>query len=119
MSQKEIPKKEGGMPESEAINLAELVQYGDGAVVSRTLIQAAVGTVTVFAFDKGQGLSTHSAPFDALVQVLDGSAQITIGEKTVPVSAGESLLMPADIPHALDATERFKMLLTMIREKKQ
>ena len=119
MSQKEIPKKEGGMPVSEAINLAELVQYGDGAVVSRTLIQAAVGTVTVFAFDKGQGLSTHSAPFDALVQVLDGSAQITIGEKTVPVSTGESLLMPADIPHALDATERFKMLLTMIREKKQ
>ncbi|MDF1526149.1 MAG: cupin domain-containing protein [bacterium] len=119
MSQKEIPKKERGMPVSEATDLAELVQYGDGAVVSRTLIQAAVGTVTVFAFDKGQGLSTHSAPFDALVQILDGSAEITIGEKTVPVSAGESLLMPADIPHALNATERFKMLLTMIREKKQ
>ena len=82
-------------------------------------MQAAVGTVTVFAFDKGQGLSTHSAPFDALVQILDGSTEITIGEKTVPVSAGESLLMPADIPHGLDATERFKMLLTMIREKKQ
>ena len=81
-------------------------------------MQAAVGTVTVFAFDKGQGLSTHSAPFDALVQILDGSAEITIGEKTVPVSAGKSLLMPADIPHALNATERFKMLLTMIREKK-
>jgi quercetin dioxygenase-like cupin family protein len=113
-----MSKKEGGMPFSEALNLAELVQYGDGAVVSRTLMQAAVGTVTVFAFDKGQGLSTHSAPFDALVQILDGSAQITIGEKTVPVSEGESLLMPADIPHGLDATERFKMLLTMIREKK-
>ena len=119
MSQKEIPKKEGGMPLSEAVDLAQMVQYGEGAVVSRTLIQAAVGTVTVFAFDKGQGLSTHSAPFDALVQILHGSAEITIGEKTVPVSAGESLLMPADIPHGLNATERFKMLLTMIREKKQ
>ena len=119
MSEQEIPKREGGMPFSEALDLAELVQYGDGAVVSRTLMQAAVGTVTVFAFDKGQGLSTHSAPFDALVQILDGSTEITIGEKTVPVSAGESLLMPADIPHALNATERFKMLLTMIREKKQ
>lgn len=114
-----MSKKEGGMPVSEAIDLAKMVQYGDGAVVSRTLIQAAVGTVTVFAFDKGQGLSTHSAPFDALVQILDGSAEITIGEEMVPVSAGESLLMPADIPHALDAPERFKMLLTMIREKKQ
>ena len=119
MSQKEIPKKERGMPVSEAIDLAELVQYGDGAVVSRTLVQASVGTVTVFAFDKGQGLSTHSAPFDALVQILDGSAEITIGEKTVSVSTGESLLMPADIPHGLNAIERFKMLLTMIREKKQ
>jgi len=114
-----MSKKEGGMPVSEAIDLAKMVQYGDGAVVSRTLMQAAVGTVTVFAFDKGQGLSTHSAPFDALVQILDGSAEITIGEEMVPVSAGESLLMPADIPHALDAPERFKMLLTMIREKKQ
>ena len=114
-----MSKKEGGMPVSEAIDLAKMVQYGDGAVVSRTLMQAAVGTVTVFAFDKGQGLSTHSAPFDALVQILDGSAEITIGEEMVPVSAGESLLMPADIPHALDAPERFKMLLTMIKDKKQ
>jgi quercetin dioxygenase-like cupin family protein len=113
-----MSKKEGGMPFSEAIDLAEMVQYGEGAVVSRTLVQASVGTVTVFAFDKGQGLSTHSAPFDALVQILDGSAQITIGDKTVSVSAGEALLMPADIAHALDASERFKMLLTMIREKK-
>jgi quercetin dioxygenase-like cupin family protein len=113
-----MSKKEGGMPFSEAIDLAGMVQYGEGAVVSRTLVQASVGTVTVFAFDKGQGLSTHSAPFDALVQILDGSAQITIGDKTVSVSAGEALLMPADIAHALDASERFKMLLTMIREKK-
>jgi quercetin dioxygenase-like cupin family protein len=119
MANKGIERKEGGMPVSKAIDLAGLVEYGEGAVVSRTLIQAAVGTVTVFAFDKGQGLSEHSTPFDALVQVLDGNAEITIGGEMVPVSTGESLLMPADIPHALDAPERFKMLLTMIREKKQ
>jgi len=119
MSKKEIQRKEGGMPVSEAVDLAGLVEYGEGAVVSRTLIQAAVGTVTVFAFDQGQGLSEHSTPFDALVQILDGSAEITIGGEMVPVSAGESLLMPADIPHALHAPQRYKMLLTMIREKKQ
>ena len=119
MSNKEIQKKEGGMPVSEAVNLARLVEYGEGAVVSRTLIQASVGTVTVFAFDKGQGLSEHSTPFDALVQVIDGKAEITIGGEVVAVAAGESLLMPADVPHALHAPERYKMLLTMIREKKQ
>jgi quercetin dioxygenase-like cupin family protein len=119
MAKMEIQRKEGGMPVSEAVDLTSLVEYGEGAVVSRTLIQATVGTVTVFAFDKGQGLSEHSTPFDALVQVLDGSAEITIGGEMVPVSAGESLLMPADIPHALHAPERYKMLLTMIREKKQ
>ena len=114
-----VVKKEGGMPVSEALRLDELVQYGDGAVVSRTLVQRGVGTVTVFAFDQGQGLSEHSTPFDALVQILEGKAIITIGGKPIEVSAGESLLMPADIPHALDAPERYKMLLTMIREKKQ
>ncbi len=119
MGKMEIQRKEGGMPVSEAVDLAGLVEYGEGAVVSRTLIQAAVGTVTVFAFDQGQGLSEHSTPFDALVQVLDGSAEITIGGEMVTVSAGESLLMPADIPHALHAPQRYKMLLTMIREKKQ
>ena len=119
MSKKEILRKEGGMPLGTAVDLGELVDYGEGAVVSRTLIQAAVGTVTVFAFDKDQGLSEHSTPFDALVQVLDGRAEITIGGEMVTVSAGESVLMPADIPHALHAPERYKMLLTMIREKKQ
>jgi quercetin dioxygenase-like cupin family protein len=112
-------KKEGTMPVSEALRLDELVQYGDGSVVSRTLIQTGVGTVTAFAFDEGQGLSEHSAPFDALVQVLEGKAIITIGGEAKEVAAGESLLMPADIPHSLHAPERYKMLLTMIREKKQ
>ena len=119
MAGKEIERVQGGMPVSEAVDLGGLVAYGEGAVVSRTLIQASVGTVTVFSFDKGQGLSEHSTPFDALVQILDGRAEITIGGKTVSVSAGESLLMPADVPHALHAPERYKMLLTMIREKKQ
>ena len=82
-------------------------------------IQAAVGTVTVFAFDQGQGLSEHSTPYDALVQVLDGKAEITIGGETMTVSAGESVLMPADIPHSLHAPRRYKMLLTMIRERKE
>jgi quercetin dioxygenase-like cupin family protein len=112
-------KKEGTMPVSEALRLDELVQYGDGSVVSRTLIQTGVGTVTAFAFDEGQGLSEHSAPFDALVQVLEGKAIVTIGGEAKEVAAGESLLMPADIPHSLHAPERYKMLLTMIREKKQ
>ena len=114
-----VAKKEGTMPVSEALRLDELVKYGDGAVVSRTLVQTGVGTVTVFAFDEGQGLSEHSAPFDALVQVLEGKAIITIGGEATEVAAGESLLMPADIPHSLHAPERYKMLLTMIREKKQ
>jgi quercetin dioxygenase-like cupin family protein len=119
MGKQQIQKSEGGMPFSEAVNLADLVEYGEGAVVSRTLIQASVGTVTVFAFDKGQGLSEHSTPYDALVQVLDGTAEVTIGGEMVPVPAGGSVLMPADIPHSLHAPQRYKMLLTMIREKKQ
>ena len=106
-----------GMTVSESVRLEELVDYGIGAVVSRTLVQADTGTVTLFAFDKGQGLSEHSAPFDALVQVLEGNAEITIGGEMITVTAGQALLMPADIPHALHAPERYKMLLTMIKGK--
>ncbi len=105
----------GGMPPSEALVLEKMVDYSEGSIVSRALVQSKVGTVTLFAFDKGQGLSEHSAPFDAIVQVLDGTAHINIGEETVVTSAGETVLMPADIPHSLDANERFKMLLVMIR----
>ena len=112
-------KKEGTMPVSEALKMDTLVEYGDGAVVSRTLIKKGVGTVTVFAYDEGQGLSEHSTPFDALVQVLEGKSVVTIGGNPIEVGAGESILMPADIPHSLHAPERYKMLLTMIREKKQ
>lgn len=106
-------------PPSEAKGLAELVQYGEGAVVSRTLRKSKAGTLTVFAFDAGQELSEHSAPFDAYVQVLDGRAQLVIGGERVEAKAGELVLMPADIPHAVEAPERFKMLLTMIRDPKE
>ena len=94
--------------------LADMVEYQDGSVVSKTIIQKKTGTVTLFAFDKGQGLSEHTAPFDALVQVLDGQVKITISGQPVHVSKGEMIVMPANEPHALDAVERFKMLLTMI-----
>ena len=95
--------------------LAQLVDYQTGAVVSREILSKKTGTVTVFAFDKGQGLSEHTAPFDALVQVIDGEAEITISGERHTVSAGEIILMPAHKPHALKASQRFKMLLIMIR----
>ena len=97
---------------------SELIQYQPGAVVSREIVKKKTGTVTVFAFDQGQGLSEHTAPFDALVHVIDGQATITVGGKPHTISAGQMILMPANIPHALAATQRFKMILIMIREPK-
>ncbi len=97
------------------ISLASL-QYQSNSVVSREIIRKQVGTVTLFAFDAGQGLSEHTAPFDALVQVVDGSAEITIGGEVHQVAMGELVLMPAGIPHALQAVVPFKMILTMIRQ---
>jgi len=105
----------GRLPPAEAIRLDSLLQYVPGSVVSRTLIKRPVGTVTLFSFDAGQGLSEHTAPFDALVQVLDGEAELTIGGKTVKAEAGESVLMPAGVPHSLHAPKPFKMLLVMVR----
>ena len=95
--------------------LVDYVSYQKGSVVSKTLIERKTGTVTLFAFDKGQALSEHKAPYDALVCVLDGEAEITIGGEAALVKAGEMLVMPADIPHALKAVAAFKMMLTMIR----
>lgn len=100
---------------SRAVRLETLVDYAPGAVVSRTIAQSPAGTLTLFAFDEGQGLSEHSAPFDAFVQVLDGEVLLTIGGEAVPAQAGETVRMPADVPHAVQARRRFKMLLTMIR----
>jgi len=103
------------LPPGEAMALVESVQYAPGSIVSRTLLKTDTGTVTLFAFDEGQGLSEHTAPFDALVQVLDGTATLMIGGKTVAVRTGELVLMPANVPHAVRAAGRFKMLLTMFR----
>ena len=100
---------------AEAIALTGLVAYQPGSVVSRTLVSKPTGTVTLFAFDDGQGLSEHTAPFDALVQILEGEAEITISGKSVRARAGEVVLMPANQPHALRALSPFKMLLIMIR----
>jgi quercetin dioxygenase-like cupin family protein len=99
----------------EAPRLAELVEYQTNAVVSKTLIEKKTGTVTLFAFDKGQGLSEHTAPFDAMVYVLDGAVEIKISGKPIVVKQGEMIVMPANEPHALKGIERFKMMLTMIR----
>lgn len=101
----------------EVFDLAELVQYGDGAVVSRTLVESGAGTVTLFAFDAGQSLSEHTTPFDALVQVVDGQGEFIIGGRSCHLGPGQIVLMPADVPHAVRATTRFKMLLTMLRKQ--
>ena len=107
----------GKLPAAEAADLLGLVQYADAAVVSRTIVENSAGTLTLFAFDAGQGLSEHSAPFDAVVQILDGEAELTIGGAPVRAVAGQLVIMPANVPHSLKATKRFKMLLTMLREK--
>lgn len=93
----------------------DLVDYQKGSVVSRTILEKETGTVTLFAFDQGQGLSEHTAPYDALVYILDGEADITISGRTHQLSVGEMITMPANEPHALKAVNRFKMELTMIR----
>lgn len=95
--------------------LAGLVDYQAGSVVSREIIQKSTGTITVFAFDKGQGLSEHKAPFDALVYIIDGNAEVIINNKSFPVNKGEMIILPVDEIHALKALERFKMALIMIR----
>ena len=105
----------GGIDPSVAVRYADLVEYGDGAIVSRTLVKGSAGTLTVFAFDEGEELSEHSAPFDAWVLVLDGEVELTIAGEPVRATEGQAVLMPADIPHAVTAVSRFKMLLTMFR----
>jgi quercetin dioxygenase-like cupin family protein len=102
-------------PKSQVLQLAELVAYQEGSVVSRQITKAEAGNVTLFAFDQGQELSEHTAPFDALVHVLDGEAEIRILGRPFALGAGDIIIMPANEPHAVRATKRFKMLLTMIR----
>ena len=107
--------KTKGLAPAQVAKTPELVQYQDGAVVSREIVKKPTGTVTIFAFDEGQGLSEHTAPFDALVQLVEGDAEIIISGQPHRVQGGEMILMPAGQPHALKALKPFKMILTMIR----
>jgi quercetin dioxygenase-like cupin family protein len=100
---------------SKSVNLNSSIEYSNGSIVSKTIIEKPSGTITLFAFDKGQSLSKHSTPFDALVQVIDGKAEITIDEKEYILTKEEVILMPANIPHAVRAIDKFKMILTMIK----
>ena len=101
----------------EIYNLNDMLDYQKGSVVSRTLIDKNEGTVTLFSFDKDQGLSEHTTPFDALVNVIDGKVKITISKKDYILNKGQMIIMPANEPHALKALERFKMMLIMIKAK--
>ncbi len=101
---------------SQVLDLFDLAAYQEGAIVSRQLVKAGAGNVTLFAFDAGQALSEHTAPFDALVHLLDGEAEVRLSGQVFTLKAGQVILMPANEPHALTATRRFKMLLTMIRD---
>ena len=112
------PTASAPLPAAQAKTLAELVNYADGAIVSRTLMQSAAGTLTLFAFDAGQGLSRHAAPFDAMVQVLEGEVDLIVGEQPVPATAGQVVPMPANVPHEIVPAGRFKMLLTMFKAQR-
>ncbi|OGN93642.1 MAG: cupin [Chloroflexi bacterium RBG_13_50_10] len=114
MKQGEKATSTGGIT-AQVMKMADVVDYQDSSVVSREIINKKTGTVTVFAFDAGQGLSEHTAPFDALVCLLDGEAEVTISGKAHRLKAGDMIIMPANQPHALRALGRFKMALTMIR----
>ena len=101
----------------DVLNLREMVSYQDGSVVSKEIIKKETGTVSLFTFDKGQGLSEHTAPFDALVNIIDGQAEVTISGKSFIVREGEMIIMPANKPHSLKAIEKFKMLLVMVKSR--
>ena len=108
---------EKNIPAAQALDLVGLVDYAGGSIVSREIAKNEAGTLTLFAFDAGQGLSEHSAPFDAVVHILDGEAELLIGGKPIHAAAGQLVVMPANVPHAIKAEQRFKMLLTMLRAK--
>ncbi len=115
MSDDSTQNSSGAIDPAAPAQLARLVDYAPGSVVSRTLVKSKSGTMTVFAFDVGEELSEHTAPFDAYVQVLDGTVELSIGGEKVAATVGDLVRMPADIPHAVRAVERFKMLLTLYR----
>ncbi|MEW5846037.1 MAG: cupin domain-containing protein [Bacteroidota bacterium] len=103
-------------PKGQKFNFVNEVDYSNGGIVSKNVLKRPTGNISLFAFDKGEGLSEHTAPFDAMVQVIEGEANIFIGGVAHHLKAGETIIMPANIPHALQAVERFKMVLTMIKE---
>jgi len=109
-------KPEGQDITASPFKLAGLIEYQAGSIVSRMLVKKDAGTVTLFAFDKGQGLSEHTAPFDALVYVMEGETEITISGRPMTLKAGDTVIMPANDPHALKAVEKFKMLLVMVKQ---
>ncbi|MDH2902143.1 MAG: cupin domain-containing protein [archaeon] len=111
------PKNQTGLKSAEAIDIAELLSYQDGAIVSKTLNNTNCGTITLFAFDQGQGLSEHTSPFNAFVQILDGNAEITVSGRRFRANEGQIVILPANQPHALNALSKFKMLLIMIRSE--
>ena len=104
---------------SKAVDLASAVEYSEDSIVSKTIIDKTSGTITLFAFDKGQKLSEHTSPYDAVVQILDGNARLTINGGEINVSTGNIIIMPCNVPHSVAADEKFKMLLTMIRTKNE
>lgn len=110
------PKAENkSFPTAEKFSMTDKVQYADGSVVSKIIIRNEKGNITLFAFDKGEFLSEHTAPFDAIVQVIDGTGEVVIAGQSFELQTGESIIMPANVRHAVNAPERFKMLLTMIK----
>jgi quercetin dioxygenase-like cupin family protein len=110
-----MEKNKKTVARAKTVRMIDLANYQEGSIVSRTIVDRKAGTVTLFAFDEGQGLSEHEAPYDALVHILEGEAEITISGKDIHAKEGEMVIMPAKKPHALKALTRFKMLLTMIR----
>ncbi|MBN1944760.1 MAG: cupin domain-containing protein [Bradymonadales bacterium] len=116
MKEKRPIEPAASIPAAQPVSLSDLVSYQQDAVVSRTIARHNGGTVTLFAFDARQGLSEHTAPFDAIVQVLEGEAELVIGGMPVSARAGQTVLMPANVPHAVNANRPFKMLLTMVRQ---
>ena len=114
-----IGEKLKKIPKAVPMNLEKLVDYAPGAIVSREIAKNNSGTVSVFAFDEGQGLSEHIAPFDAIVQILDGEGEIIIDGKSIITKTGETVTMPANIPHAINANKPFKMQLIMLKDKQK
>ncbi|HNQ66843.1 MAG TPA: cupin domain-containing protein [Bacteroidales bacterium] len=108
--------EQNNFPKSKALQPETQIEYQNGSIVSKTIVKKEKGNITLFAFDKNQALSEHTAPFDALISVIDGKAEVIIGGNPNVVEAGQMILMPANIPHAVNAIEKFKMMLVMVKE---